>query len=277
MSEAMQEFQTAAIIAHQVGDRDGELFYRSNHAFWLVVQGQLEEVEQDLLKLKEIKDSLSGEGAGALNYDQVNNFLMMARGDFAQALDCSQSRLDEIRQIGDLQRLETTLEIIILIAIITGDLTLGKQTAEEYFHLATNNFFSAAGANNQLSIIYSRQGDIARAREHYIIAAQETKTSMRGNVDRMWNGWAECELLLAEMKMLDTWEAFKYLHTEVLNYQFTWHANMIKTQWGFALSQFGDQQEKEEGRRILEEASQTFRQMNATGYVEFIRERMLPI
>lgn len=276
MSKAMQETQTAALIAHQVGDRDGELFYRSNHTAWQIIQGHIKEVERDLPALKEINDSLAGEGAGSLNYDQMNNLLMMARGDFDQALDYSHSNLEEIRQIGDLQRLESTLEIIILIAIITNDLTLGKQTAEEYFHLATNKLASAAGANNQLSIIYSRLGDIALAREHYEIATQETKTSMRGNYDRMWNDWAECELLLVEKKMADAWEAFKRLYMQVLNYQFTWHANMLKMEWGFALLQHGDQVEREEGRRILEEASETFEHMNATGYVEFIQEKMPP-
>ena len=277
MKKAMQETQTAALIAHQVGDRDGELFYRSNHAAWMIVQGQLEEVEQYIPKLKEINDSLAGEGAGPLNYSQVINLLLMARGDFVQALEYSHSNLDEIRQIGDLQRLEDTLEIIILVAIITGDLTLGKQTAEEYIHLATNKLASAGGANNQLSIIYSRQGDIALSREHYELASQETKTSMGGNFDRMWSGWAGCELLLVEKKMADAWEAFKRLYMQVLNYQFTWHANMLKMEWGFALLQHGDQGELEEGRRILEEASETFERMSATGYVEFIRERMPPI
>jgi serine/threonine protein kinase/tetratricopeptide (TPR) repeat protein len=277
MLMAIQEMQTAARIAHQVGDRDGELFYRSNHAAWLIVQGQLEEVDHYIPELKEISDSLSGEGAGPLNFNQMNNLLMVARGDFDQALDYSHSNLDQIRQIGDLQRLEATLEIIILIAIITGDLTLGKQTAEEYFQLATNKLASAAGANNELSIIYSRQGDTALAREHYEIATQETKTSMRGNFDRFWNGWAECELLLAEKKMADAWDAFKRFHEQVLSYQFNLHANIIKMEWGFALSQHGDQGEQEEGRRILEEASETFERMRATGYVEFIRERMTPI
>ena len=61
----MEEMQTAAEIAHRVGDRDGELFFRANLGMWQIVQGHIKQAEQDIPELKELSDSLAGEGAGS--------------------------------------------------------------------------------------------------------------------------------------------------------------------------------------------------------------------
>jgi hypothetical protein len=72
---------------------------------------------------------------------------------------------------------------------------------------------------------------------------------------------------------VDAWQAFERLYDNTLNYKFLWHANWLKSEWGFAMLQHGDQGEQEEGRRILEEASQEFQRMGADGFVEFIEEK----
>ena len=272
-NKAMQEMQTAARIAHEVGDRDGELFYRSNLGMWQIVQGQITQAEQDIPKLKELSDSMAGEGAGSLGYDQLINVLIIAKGNFEQALDYTLTRLEETRQIGDLQRLENALEIIIQIAIITGDLDLGKKTADEYIKLAAKEIASAIEAHSMVSIIYSREGNPVLAKQHYDIAAEDMKSPTQGNIDRMWFGWAECELLLAEQEKADAWNAFEKLYTNVLDYKFAWYAIWLKTEWGFAMLQHGDQREQEEGRRILEETSEVFQEMGADGFVKFIEEK----
>jgi tetratricopeptide (TPR) repeat protein/predicted Ser/Thr protein kinase len=272
-NKAMQEMQTAAEIAHRVGDRDGELFFHANLGMWQIAQGQIKQAEQDIPRLKELSDSLAGEGAGTLGFDQLINLLILAKGNFDQALDYAQTRLEKTRLIGDLQRVGYALEFIVQIAIITGDLDLGKQTAEEYIELAAKDIASAAEAHSLISIIYSRQRDPDLAKHHYEKAAEEMKSPMQGNVDRMWSDWAESELLLAEQKKADAWNAFERLYKNVLGYKFSWYAIWLKTEWGFAMLQHGDQGEQEQGRHILEEASEEFQSMGADGFVDFIKEK----
>lgn len=272
--KAKDEMLKAAQIAKKVGDRDGELFYLSNLGMWELMRGHIKKVEQDLPKLKEISDLLGGEGAGKLGFDQLYHISLAAKGDFDRALDYSQTRLEGTRKFGDYQRLESVLEITILVSIIKDDPDMGMSAVGEYNQLAENGTASPAESNSLSSILFSRKGDSRQARHHFQLAAEHKAAPLQGNVDRMFIGWAEAELMLAENKPVEAWDSFEKLHANTIGFEFLWYANVLLTEWGFNFLTRGNPGQQTEAQTLIDEASRKFREMGADSYVDFIEGKL---
>jgi hypothetical protein len=227
--------------------------------------------------LKEISDLLGGEGAGQLGFDQLYHISLAAKGDFDQALDYSQTRLEGTRKFGDYQRLESALEITILVSIIKDDPGMGMPALEEYNQLAENGTASVAESHSLSSILFSRKGDSRQARHHFQLAAEHKAAPRQGNVDRMFIEWAESELMLAENKPVEAWDSFEKLHSNTIGYKFLWHANVLLAEWGFNFLTRGNPGQQAEAQTLIGEASRKFREMGADAYVDFIEEKLAQI
>ena len=274
-NRAMDHMQQAAQIAHQIGDRDGELFFRSNLGMWMLLKGRIREIEDMLPELEELKESLPDVGAGNLGFEQLYNTWLACRGEFNQALEFAQSSRGKVRQLGDLQRLESILVIITLVSIITGDFDPANSAAEELVQLAEKEAASKAQAFGISSIIFSRIGELTLARTRYQQASENFENPEKGVFDRQYIYWAEAELFLAEHKWGQAWEVFEYLHAFLEHEDFPWHANLYLTMWGFALLEHGTLHQKARAKRLLTEACENFQAMGAEGFVDLIASRLV--
>jgi hypothetical protein len=182
--------------------------------------------------------------------------------------------LEGTRKSGDYQRLESALEITILVSIIKDDPGMGIPALEEYNQLAENGTASAAESHSLSSILFSRKGDSRQARHHFQLAAEHKAAPRQGNVDRMFIEWAASELMLAENKPVEAWDSFKKLHAITIGYEFLWHANVLLTEWGFNFLTHGNPGHQAEAQTLIEEASRKFREMGADAYVDFIEEKL---
>jgi tetratricopeptide (TPR) repeat protein len=271
----MQHIKQAAHTAHQVGDRYGELIFRANQGSWMLLLGQIHEVEQMLSELQELKTSLPDESTGNLGSDQLYNFWLATKGDFEQALEYAQSKREKERKSGDLQRLVNSLGIIILVSISTGDLVQGRSAADEIVQLAEKGITSKAEAFSRSSIIFSREGEIQPAKNQYKLAADELEKPQKVEFDRMWIYWAQAELFLAEGNLGEAWLAFEKLYATTLDNGFIWHANLLLTEWGFALLKHGNPEEQARAKALLKEASEKFQDMGADGFVKLIGDKLV--
>jgi hypothetical protein len=91
----------------------------------------------------------------------------------------------------------------------------------------------------------------------------------------MWIYWAQAELFLAEGNLGEAWLAFEKLYATTLDNSFIWHANLILTEWGFALLKNGSPEEQARAKALLKEASEKFQDMGADGFVKLIGDRMV--
>ncbi len=275
--QALQHVQKAADIAHQIGDREGELFYRSNIGMQMLLKGQITEVGDLLSELKVLRDSLPDEGSGSLGFDQLYNIWLVGKGDFDQALEFSESSMERVRKLGDLQRLETILITIQMIALLTGNLEQARTAADETIELAEMGITPWVQTYGRSSIFFSRQGEIMQAREHYQLGVDEIEDSSFNIFDRMWIEWAEAELMLAENDPEAAWSTFEKLHTYLSDKGYTWHANFLLTQWGLIFLCRDDAVEKSKAVELLITASEEFQSMAAQGFVDLIEQRIAAV
>jgi hypothetical protein len=244
---------------------------------WKILLGDIKEVEQKIPELQALNDSIPDIGSGQLGLDQLIHSLLLVKGEFKEALDYGHSKIEWVRQVGDLQRLESMFSNNILVSIITNDPEVGISAAEEMVQLAEKGIASDGEAHSLSAIIFSRQGDLSQARNHYQIASGKLENPPKGDVDRIWIGWANAELLLVENKWAQAWDAFENLHSTTLHKGFIWHANMLFTEWGLALLMHGNLDEKVRAQEMLKDASEKFQVMGADGWVRFIEGKMDPI
>jgi tetratricopeptide (TPR) repeat protein len=273
-SKAIQHMEQAADIARKIGEREGELFFRSNLGMWMLLKGHLRAAEEIIPDLQALYDSIPDGGAGQLAFSQLHSILLASQGNLDQAIDFILGRIEEERAFGDLQRLEGSLSFIIQISLITGNLDRGKSSAKEMIQLMNKGMASVAESHSFLSVLYSREGEISQARTQNELAAAEMERTKLTFFDRIWIQLAQAELYVAEQNWDEAWLSFEELFKFASEYNFIWQSNQIRLYWISAYLKRGTSTDRLKAKELLVEALSDYQDMGADGFVEIITSKL---
>jgi tetratricopeptide (TPR) repeat protein len=276
-AKAIQHMQQAADIAKQVGDREQELFFRSNLGMWMLLQGHLQAAEEIEPQLRALAESIPEGGAGLLAFNQFRSILLASQGNFEQTIDFILERIEEARTSGDLQRQETYLSFILQLSLITGKSEQGKSAAEEMIQLSEIGMASVAEAHSFLSVLYSREGETSKARTQYELASAELEKAKSTYFDRIWIQQAQAELYVAEQKWEDAWRTYEAVYRLAHENKFIWHRNQVRLNWISAYLKHGTPADITKAKELLEEALYDYREMGADGFTKMVEEKLAAI
>ncbi len=266
--------QSAIDLCQQIGDAEYSLFERSNLIYNLIHQGKLDEAAKDVYTLKKLRDSLPGNGFGSINLYSLEYYLLTYQGLLDQALELIQDRIEEDRQVGDLQNLVTSLFTITQIYLITGDFNLGKSFAEQLIELADLDMASKSVSRSLLSRIYSRMGEIQSAQESLDQAHLKGEITQSHFYDQVFTLWAQADLYVAEEKWKEAWGTYEQLVNLTGGKKFHWYSRQASIDWAEALLKRGETKDVNMGRQMLQESLQDFQNMGAEVFVKISSDRL---
>lgn len=274
LPKAKLAMQQAIDIARKVGDGQGELFFRSNLAMWLLLENKIQAAEKEEPDLRNLLESIPDAGMGEAAFKQFYSILLMQQGYLDQSLEFTMKKLEYERKTGDLQRLDTSLSIIVQISLITEDFEHGKPAAEEMVLLSEKGMSSVVEAHSFLSIIHSREGDTHQARMHYSLAESEMNEPKITYWDKLWIRLAQAELYASERIWEDAWIAYEDMISFVTEIKFLWSATIAKLAWISAHLRRAETEDLIIARDMLTAALSDFEAMGADGYVKMINTKL---
>jgi tetratricopeptide (TPR) repeat protein len=273
-TKAFEHMQVAVEIAHQVGDRESELFHRVNLGMWMILQGQLKPVKEMMPALQELQESLTDPGAGGIGLNQLKSNLLTFQGKLDEALHLLQERYAQEHKVGDLQRLRNVLFSMVLISLIRKDNERGKIVCEEMIQIAETGMIPISLSHSLLSMIYSREGEVQKARELLAESLIEAKDPGSEFVDQMFVLWAQTDLNVAKEDWSKAWVNYDALIKLTTEHNLRWYQNWVMVEWADAHLKQSDPGDIEKARQMLKETRKEFEDMGAEGYVSIVEERL---
>jgi tetratricopeptide (TPR) repeat protein len=273
-TKAFEHMQVAVEIAHQVGDRESELFHRVNLGMWMILQGQLKPVKEMMPALQELQESLTDPGAGGIGLNQLKSNLLTFQGKLDEALHLLQERYAQEHKVGDLQRLRNVLFSMVLISLIRKDFERGKIVCEEMIQIAETGMIPISLSHSLLSMIYSREGEVQKARELLAESLIEAKDPGSEFVDQMFVLWAQTDLNVAKEDWSKAWVNYDALIKLTTEHNLRWYQNWVMVEWADAHLKQSDPGDIEKARQMLKETRKEFEDMGAEGYVSIVEERL---
>jgi tetratricopeptide (TPR) repeat protein len=265
--------QSAIELSQQIGDAEYNLFLRTNLTYNLIHQGQLHEASTDFLSLKRVRESLSGFGFGSSNVHTLEFVLLTHQGHLDQALELIQARIEEERQVGDLQGLRTSYHFITQISLLMGAIDLGKSSAEELIKLS-DIMGSKSVSRSLLSIINSRMGEVQSAQELLDQAHQMGEITQTHFNDQIFLVWAQADLYVAEEKWKEAWGTFEQLVNLTGEKKFRWFSRRVSVDWAEALLKRGKPEDVKQASEMFQESLLDFQEMGAEGFVARIKTQI---
>jgi len=266
--------QSAIDLCQHIGDAEYILFERSNLTYNLIHRGKLDEAAKDVYTLKKLRDSLPGNGFGSINLYNVEYYLLTYQGQLDQALELIQDRIEEDRQVGDLQALVTSLFTITQIYLLIGDFDQGKSSAEQMIELADLNMSSQAISHSLLSMVYSRMGVLQDAKEQLELAHTNGQKTQSHYYDQVFRLWAQADLYVAEEKWEEAWQTYEKLVNLTGEKDFRWFSRQAGVDWSQALLKRREPNDIQQAKDILQESLLDYQEMGAGGFVKFIEDKL---
>jgi len=272
--KAFHHMQLATDLAKRFGDLENELFFRVNVGIWMVLAGKLKEVADLLPTLQDMKNSLPDPGSGGIGLKQLHSWLLSYQGNLDQAFKVIHQRLIDERETGDLMRLAYAHYLIAEISLIAGDIERGKQASKELIGLAEQGMISKPGGYSFLSRVYSRTGEITKARNLLKLAIDALQDPDQLDFDQLSILWAQADLNVAVKDWNDALITYKRLVDLYAKYGFLWHANRVRVDWATALLASGEPGDIEKAHQLLETAIEQDQKMGADGFTQMVAEKL---
>jgi tetratricopeptide (TPR) repeat protein len=272
--KAFEHMELAAEIAHQIGDRESELFHRVNLGVWMIWQGQLKPVKEMMPALQELQESLPDPGAGGIGLNQLKSNLLTSQGKLDEALELLQERYAQAHEVGDLQRLRNVLFSIVLISLIRKDYERGKIVCEEMIQIAETGMIPISQSHSLLSMIYSRESEVQKARQLLAESLIEAKDPGSEFFDQMFVLWAQTDLNVAKEDWSKAWVNYDALIKLTTEHNLRWYQNWVMVEWAEAFVARNDPGDREKALEMLGEALREFEDMGADGFVKMVEEQL---
>jgi tetratricopeptide (TPR) repeat protein len=272
--KSSEHYQRTAEIAHQIGDREMELFTRVNLAYNKLNVGEIIAVEETIPSLEDLLESLPDPGAGGRNLLGLKAGILTQQGRIEQALDSLNERVVRSKEVRDLQNLNGAYFYLSWIALIKKDFSLGKSVAQEMIDLAEIGIGYKPIAYSIMSKIYSLFGELQEAIRNLDEAQKAIDTNKYRYFEEMNLLWAQTYLFVAQQKWEKAWQAYPELIELIALKGFRWHRALALTDWVDALLNRGEVEDMEKARELLEEAQSEYQDMGADGFVELVTEKL---
>jgi tetratricopeptide (TPR) repeat protein len=272
--KAFHHMQLATDLAKRFGDLENELFFRVNVGIWMVLAGKLKEVADLLPSLQAMNNSLPDPGSGGIGLKQLHSWLLSYQGNLGQAFEVIHQRMIDEREAGDLTRLAYAHYLIAEISLIAGDIERGKQASKELIGLAEQGMISKPGGYSFLSRVYSRTGEITKARNLLKLAIDALQDPDQLDFDQLSILWAQADLKVAVKDWKDAWITYERLIDLDTKYGFLWHSNRVRVDWATALLARGEPDDIEKARQLLEMAIAEDQKMGADGFVKMVADQL---
>jgi tetratricopeptide (TPR) repeat protein len=274
LPRAIDHIQKAVEIANLIGDQEFELFSYVNLYSWMILQGQLRTVKEMMPSLEELLESLPDPGAGGIGLNQLKSTLLTYQGKLDQALELLQERYAEVHKVGDLQRLRNVLFSLALISLIRKDYERGKIVCEEMIQIAKTGMIPISLSHSLLSMIYSREGEVQKARQLLEESLKEADDPGSEFFDLAYLLWAQADLNVAEENWDEAWSHYDAFSNLATQHNLRWYRNWIKVEWAEAMLARDESGDREQALEMLGEARRQFEDMGADGYVSMIEDRL---
>jgi tetratricopeptide (TPR) repeat protein len=221
-----------------------------------------------------MKNSLPDPGSGGIGLKQLHSWLLSYQGNLDQAFKVIHQRLIDERETGDLMRLAYAHYLIAEISLIAGDIERGKQASKELIGLAEQGMISKPGGYSFLSRVYSRTGEITKARNLLKLAIDALQDPDQLDFDQLSILWAQADLNVAVKDWNDALITYKRLVDLYAKYGFLWHANRVRVDWATALLASGEPGDIEKAHQLLETAIEQDQKMGADGFTQMVAEKL---
>ena len=274
LPRAIDHIQKAVEIANLIGDQEFELFSYVNLYSWMILQGQLRTVKEMMPSLEELLESLPDPGAGGIGLNQLKSTLLTYQGKLDQALELLQERYAEVHKVGDLQRLRNVLFSLALISLIRKDYERGKIVCQEMIQIAKTGMITKSLSHSLLSMIYSREGEIQKAREMMTESLRAAEDPSSEFIDQVFVLWAQADLHVAEENWLEAWVNYGALMKLSVEKNLRWYQYWTNVEWAEAYLARNEPGDREQARQMLQESLEDFKDMGSDGFVNMIEDRL---
>jgi tetratricopeptide (TPR) repeat protein len=268
----ISSFQRAAEIAHQIGDLQGEFFYRNNLVFNQQIQGLLRDADHQYAIMCELMEAVPERVYAEKELKEFEVSLLYFKGYLNQGNRQAETVFKKLREAGDIQRLFIFLTWIIPLQITNSNLNLAHQQAKELLEISEKWLPNKVRAQSYLSVIASFRGDQGAAQE-WLEKAQQTEEVIIF-YDQQNIRWAKALRYAATGEWAEAENIFAQAREAYAQVNFNWMNTWLKCHWAQVQRHFSGPGYPEQARIYLEQARDEFEDMGASGFVELIQHQI---
>jgi tetratricopeptide (TPR) repeat protein len=273
LSLSIEHFQQAAELCQKMGNASFELFCATNATYCKVLQGNLDEADEEFAVHNQLLEIVHDPGPSELNLKAAEVYSLRYRGELKEAIQRSQTLRQEAEVIGDLQELSyidfNLGEMLLEIGEEDEAEAVLLEALELYDRVA---FTGLVATHSMLSIKNTQQGHLKEA--HRWLDEARGRETRPGTwfFDTIWRLFAETRLTVAEKRWTEAWQAYRTYLEMVEKSGWRWYRAKALREWAEAHLTRAEPGDEERARELLLESQAEFEEMGAPIYAAQVEE-----
>jgi tetratricopeptide (TPR) repeat protein len=264
-------------LTHQIGDLAHEFFSLSNVKEYFGITCDFQTAEEILNRMSQLLKTMPDlEIITRMNNLSEANLRYLRDRDILKAVDIYRDCIDYFRKVDDYQAITKDGFHLAYYLMQIEEYSEGEKIIREAIQIAKQGVFIYNKIPRYLLVvILGRMGKLKAAREEYEKALSEhNKEKTKRTVNILWLNTAEANLLVAERKWELAWMAYDQLVSK-LDMIGNIPAQIINlTDWAKAHLLRGEDEDKQRARELYGKALKVSEEMNANGWVEYIKDEL---
>jgi tetratricopeptide (TPR) repeat protein len=273
---ALRFYQRASELARRTGNVNLELFFSVNSMWPQMFLGQLHEAEERSENLEELLEILPNSGSGGRSLRAAQVWLLFEKGDFGQALELVDQKIQTERESNDFSFLYGSLANKAHILLIEGRYLLVEEILVEAHEIALK-FGEGDYQYLWASVGASKTGDVQKAAQYLegakrLIEESQSEFWKQVNLLR-----AEAHLLAAKNEWESAWHKFGDIQELLDEKGLLFFSAWFGTEWADAHLMRGEPENLINARELLTKVRNEFDGMGSGGWVELVDRKLAKI